>query len=409
VNAGVCHRASFGAAAAFVVLLAPATARAWTAGGAEAGWSTNSVQLDPGMCGRMLQTGSDPTATNTSTPTFLLAGDGGLSSYSVSIDGKPIGTFSSDGHAVVCIRVTAPLSDGGHVLTAAELAPQPTLAVAPFAFTVDTVPPRAPSAPSLSAYTDSGIVGDGVTSFTQVNLTGTADPGARVQVLDGVSGIAGATADASGHWSATTRKLADGSYSITAATFDEAGNESARSKAMPLTIDDVAPATPATPKLLALGGDGSAVVGGSAATDVATILVFLDGAQAGTATPDSSGAWSFTSASLAPGSHIVAVAAADVAGNLAPQSAPLTLTIAQPQQAAAPPPSPAPTPAPAPAPNPAPASPPPSNPDPVPVSAAPVPPPPPDPGPTATDGVSGRAPPNPTPPDTPRPPPPTRG
>ena len=89
----------------------------------------------------MLQVGSDPTASSSATPSFFLKGDGGLSSYVISIDGIELGTFSSTGRAIVCIKVTRPLADGPHLLTGVELRPHPTYVVAPFAFSVDTVPP----------------------------------------------------------------------------------------------------------------------------------------------------------------------------------------------------------------------------------------------------------------------------
>ena len=57
------------------------------AGSASAVWTTNLVQLDNGTCGINLQIGSDKTASSSNKPTFWLMGDGGLSSYSVAIDG----------------------------------------------------------------------------------------------------------------------------------------------------------------------------------------------------------------------------------------------------------------------------------------------------------------------------------
>ena len=89
----------------------------------------NSTQLDNGICGQNLQLGSIITASNTATPSFLLSGDGALSSYSIKIDGVSIGTFNSDRYSQVCIGTTAALSNGGHTLTGAELAPNAANAV----------------------------------------------------------------------------------------------------------------------------------------------------------------------------------------------------------------------------------------------------------------------------------------
>src|SRR4051812_25144829 len=122
--------------------------------------TTNVSQLDDGTCGRNLQLGSDKTASSSSTPGFLLWGDGGLSSYNAFIDGAPIGTFNSDGFANVCITTGVPLADGPHVLTANEIRPNSTFAVVPLNFSVDTVPPAQPSTPVISSFSDSGLIGD---------------------------------------------------------------------------------------------------------------------------------------------------------------------------------------------------------------------------------------------------------
>ena len=176
--------------------------------GASFARTTNVVNLDDGTCGQNLQMGSDKTASRSATPSFLLWGDGGLSSYAISIDGLPLGTFNSDGFANVCITTIVPLVDGAHVLTATELAPHPTLTVAPFNFTVDTVPPPPPSPPVVSGYSDSGVLGDGITRFRNVNFTGTSAPNMSIQLFSGPTVYGGARADGAGFWSATTTPLA---------------------------------------------------------------------------------------------------------------------------------------------------------------------------------------------------------
>ena len=219
------------------MLCVAAAALLVVAGAGAAGWTTNLVQFDSGQCGSRLQLGSDRTASRSATPTFLLMGDGGLSSYDVSIDGSSIGRFSSTPDAVVCIASPRPLAGGRHVLTASEVAPRPDSVVEPFPFSVDTVPPGRPSTPAVSVFTDTGVRGDGVTTYRQVNLRGTADPNVAVQIfIGGITGVGGATSDAKGRWSATTISLRNGAYAVTAVAFDAAGNKSAPSKALRLTI-----------------------------------------------------------------------------------------------------------------------------------------------------------------------------
>src|SRR5262249_8499648 len=152
-------------------------------------------------------------------------GDGGLSSYAMSVDQAPIGTFYSDGRGVVCIDVAASLADGLHVLSGTELAPHAGTVVGTLAFSVDTVAPTPPTQPALSSWSDSGAQGDGITRFRTITLTGTADPADAVQLYSaGVTGIGGAKTDVTGHWSATTVSLSDGTYTIAAITVDSAGN-----------------------------------------------------------------------------------------------------------------------------------------------------------------------------------------
>lgn len=199
-------------------------------------WTTNSLSLDTGACGRNLQIGSNRTASATALPTFLLEGDGGGSSYGVSLDGKPLGTFGSTPDAVVCIRVGRRLTDGPHLLVGTELVPRAGTVVQ-LSFSVDTVPPRPPSRPVLSAHSDSGVEGDGVTAYRTVNLHGTAAPNQPVQIHAGTgAGVAGSVSDARGRWSATTLPLARGTHALTAVTFDSAGNRSAASAPLRLTI-----------------------------------------------------------------------------------------------------------------------------------------------------------------------------
>jgi Ca2+-binding RTX toxin-like protein len=199
---------------------------------------TNDVELDNGACGHGLQLGADRTASSSATPTFLIRGDGPDSSYDVFIDGNRIGTFAARGgrDSSVCVATKTELRDGAHVLRANELAPDPSKEVQPFKFSVDTVAPRAPSVPVLASYSDSGTARDGITTFRNVALTGTAAPRATIQLYDGPAGIAGDSADARGRWGATTTLLTLGAHTIRAAAFDSAGNRSPLSRGIVVRI-----------------------------------------------------------------------------------------------------------------------------------------------------------------------------
>src|SRR4051794_31164553 len=154
-----------------LLLSGTAVVAAVVPGPVSAAWPTNTAELDSGSCGQNLQVGSDRTASMSPTPAIFVWGDGGLSSYLVSIDGNPLGTYYSTGRGVVCIQVTQRLADGKHVVTGTELAPHAGSQLTPFSFSVDTVAPDPPSRPIVSAYSDSAAVGDGITSYRVVNFT----------------------------------------------------------------------------------------------------------------------------------------------------------------------------------------------------------------------------------------------
>jgi hypothetical protein len=196
----------------------------------------NTAQLDDGRCYRDLQLGSDINASSSNKPSFALVGDGGSASYAITIDGRSIGTFNSDAYGKVCITTTTALTDGTHTLAGQELRPKSFYDVAPYTFTVDTVAPPAPSRPALDPVSDTAPTGDNATTKTQVRLDGTSGAGMPIQVYDGWKVIGGAMADGSGHWSAPTLTLARGTHSVAAVTTDTAGNKSAASPALSLTI-----------------------------------------------------------------------------------------------------------------------------------------------------------------------------
>src|SRR6185312_5287638 len=140
---------------------------------------------------------------------------------------------------------TAALANGAHSLTATatDVAGNTSAASGALSVTIDAT---APVVPSITAFsTDSGTVGDGITNDNTLTLTGSAEANATVKVYDGVTLLGSVTADGSGNWSYTTAALANGAHSLTATATDVAGNTSAASAALTVTIDTSAPATPA--------------------------------------------------------------------------------------------------------------------------------------------------------------------
>src|SRR6266540_1789969 len=299
-----------------------------TLAGATSAWTMNLVQLDNGTCGTNLQTGSDKTASLSATPSFWLQGDGAVSRYAMLVDGVSIGASIGDGFANVCIYTPNRLSDGVHVLTGNEVWPHPANVVTPLTFSVDTVRPPAPSVPTLASYSDSGVLGDHVTRFRSVAFTGTSEAGASVALYNGTAGIGGTRASASGDWSATTSPLADGTYSVTAAVFDAAGNKSPESAGTPLTIDAGVPTVSITRPAPDATVSGTIDVTATASDSVGIWKVDfqLDGVTKAT---DTTSPYSLTwdSTAVANGLHTFSAVATDLAGN-ATTSTSVSFTVA---------------------------------------------------------------------------------
>jgi hypothetical protein len=159
---------------------------------------------------------------------------------------KQLGTVTVDASGAWSFT-TAALADGIHSFTAMATIGSASPASSPLSVRVDTVAPAKPVIASFS--TDSGTVGDGVTNDRTLALTGTAEANSTVKVYDGTKLVGTATANGSGAWSYATGTLLDATHSFTATATDAAGNVSAASTALvvtviPVTIDTGPPAPP---------------------------------------------------------------------------------------------------------------------------------------------------------------------
>jgi hypothetical protein len=111
-----------------------------------------------------------------------------------------------------------------------------------WSFTVadDSTPPSAPSV-DLDAASDSGASStDNLTNDTTPTFTGAAETGSTVKIY--VNGTEKGSGTATGgSYSITTSTLTSGTHSVTAKASDAAGNASAESSALSVTIDTAAP------------------------------------------------------------------------------------------------------------------------------------------------------------------------
>jgi hypothetical protein len=226
------------------------------------------------------------------------------------------------------------LGDGAHSFTSTATDASGNTSVVSSALIV-TIDTTAPGAPAISGYTpDSGTVGDGITNATMLTLSGTAEANSTVKIYDGAAQVGVATANANGNWSTSTSTLAVGSHNLTAKATDAAGNTSVASSTLSITIDSTAPGAPTITSYspdTGTPGDGITsanvlTLSGTAEAN-STVKVYDGATLLGSVVANGSGSWSYTTATLASGSHGLTAKATDAAGNTSVASSTLSITI----------------------------------------------------------------------------------
>ena len=128
-----------------------------------------------------------------------------------------------------------------------------------------------------------------------------------------------AKVNASGNWAIKTTALADGAHVLRARQTDIAGNVSALSATLTVTVDTTAPAAPVVSKVSTTALSGT--------TEASTPIALFDGAtQIGSTTSDGLGAWSIPVA-LGAGSQALTAKATDLAGNASAASSVSTIVM----------------------------------------------------------------------------------
>ena len=205
--------------------------------------------------------------------------------------------------------------------------------------TIDT---DAPAAPAVPVITDSvsqitGPVADGeTTNDPRPVLSGTGTPNDVITIYDSVDGgtpaaVGTVTVDGNGNWSWRPESAIDeGSHEFTATATDEAGNVSAPSTGITITVDTLAPDTPVIGAIAGEpnGGvttDTTPTVGGTGVTGE-TVIVYNNGVELGRVVV-ANGEWSFTLPTQTDGPLNITVAAVDAAGNVSALSPVFTVTV----------------------------------------------------------------------------------
>ncbi len=257
-----------------------------------------------------------------------IAGTGAEANATISVydNGALLGTTTANGAGAWSFTPTAALGQGAHsfTATATDAAGNASAPSAAYAVTVDAL---APATPVINP-TDGGAV------------TGTAEPGATVNLDTDGNGTPDVTvpADGSGNWSYTPPVPIPDGTTITATAADPAGNTSGPASTV---VDNAAP--PSAPTITSITDDVGTVVGivanggvtddtiptiaGMGAQANAMVSVYDNGTLLGTTMANGAGAWSFTpAAAIAQGAHSF-TATVTVGGDISAPSAAYAVTV----------------------------------------------------------------------------------
>lgn len=207
------------------------------------------------------------------------------------------------------------------------------------AILIDGHAPDAPSAPKLDASSDTGTLGDNITSNTLATITGSgAGADAWIELYVGDRLARSGYADGSGHWSFSDVLLGtNGAYTLKAVQYDDAYNMSAPSQPLTITVAGSTAAVAA----LAPGEDTGLSASDNLTSHARPVLTgtvtagtevtVWDGSTIlGTTTAGSDGVWHFTPLwNLAHGEHTIELALKDASGNVTARdkSVPFTFAI----------------------------------------------------------------------------------
>ena len=148
--------------------------------------------------------------TNVTAPTF--SGSAEANATVDLFDGATLVGTSKASAAGAWSITSNTLASGKHSITAKAIDTNGTsVASAALAVTVDTTAPAAPNVPVLATASDSGASStDNITKVTTPTISGTAEAGSKITLLDGATTIGTATANAAGAWSIVSSDAGSG-------------------------------------------------------------------------------------------------------------------------------------------------------------------------------------------------------
>ncbi|WP_336243126.1 Ig-like domain-containing protein [Enterobacter cloacae] len=271
--------------------------------------------------------------TNDTTPT--LSGSSGVIGGTISIydNGRLIGTTTVGSNGSWSFTPGTALADGSHNFTATVTdgvgrTSEPT---GGFGIVIDTKAPDAASdllvTDNVGAYQGPVVSGD-TTDDNTPTLSGKAEPGSTVNIIDNGQVIGTAKVNPDGTWSYTPdQPLANGAHDLTTTVTDPSGNTGPEGSHVVITVDVV----PGKVEITAVTDDTGSVTGSlsqGALTDdtrpqisgtakAGSTVTIMDGSNVlGTTTAGADGTWSFTpSVDLGRGDHTFTATAKDPMGN----------------------------------------------------------------------------------------------
>ncbi|WP_339274977.1 BapA/Bap/LapF family large adhesin [Enterobacter asburiae] len=282
-------------------------------------------------------TGPVPDGGTTNDPRPVLSGTGTANdviNITDTVNGTPtvVGTVTVDSNGNWSWRPDSNIGEGSHIYTATATDeagnvsdPSPAITI-----TVDTVAPDTPVFDAVGGQPNGGFITDATPT-----VGGTGVNGETVIVYN--NGVEVGRVDVvNGEWSLVLPQQTDGLLNITVAAVDAAGNVSALSPVVSVTLDTVAPEIPVISAVadsqlsnnVLYTKDGTPTLTGTSEPGT-TVIVSVDGNPSGvpvTIQPD--GSWSWTAGTTLPdGPHTFTVSSVDPAGNTSGSSAPLSVTV----------------------------------------------------------------------------------
>ncbi|MEA3885557.1 Ig-like domain-containing protein [Enterobacter hormaechei] len=271
--------------------------------------------------------------TNDTTPT--LSGSSGVAGGTISIydNGRLIGTATVGSNGSWSFTPDTALADGSHSFTATVTdgvgrTSEPT---GGFGIVIDTKAPDAASdllvTDNVGAYQGPVVSGD-TTDDNTPTLSGRAEPGSTVNIIDNGQVIGSTKVNPDGTWSFTPdQALSNGEHDLTTTVTDPSGNTGPEGSHVVITVDVV----PGKVEITGVTDDAGSVTGSlsqNAVTDdtrpqisgtakAGSTVTIMDGSNVlGTTTAGADGTWSFTpSVDLGRGDHTFTATAKDPTGN----------------------------------------------------------------------------------------------